>query len=283
MNDRALLGQPAWSPPVSNSPRFSVARITSTSFIASMVALSGCTVGLQTEGAAGFEQLAVEDLEVAILDAADRAAEHGFADDLSSIAPTPMHHGGHHGEEPGDTVDSDPQDKAADASADADADADVDEGDVDEGADNSSPDVPVDEEPEELTESWAAMDYTSLDEDAVLGLFADVMIVSDGTARAWGFGNFGGDTIDMQLEGRWADGPTGPSVTLSGTGDSRDGTAIRIEARDLALSAECSYAQGGTMDIVVGSSRTTLSFSSDCDPCMGLQVDGEDIGKVCMD
>jgi hypothetical protein len=299
---------PPGSLPVSKS-NFSVARITTSSFAVAMFALTGCSVGLQAEGAAEFDAIAADDMADAITDALDRQSGVAYADasslyapELSALdadrdetmapdpdqvveedpvekpveetAPEPVDESSDEpSDEPSDETSDEPSDETSDESSDETSDEPKDEDAQDE-------DDRVDEEPEEEEldqgepDTFTVISYGN-DHDA-MGLMAEIIFSADGSAQLYGSVDLGEGAMDLTASGSWESSEAG--AVMSTKGDSRNADII---ASGLVADESCSYLMGGTLAVRGDGAQILLSFSEGCDSCMGVTVGDEDLGKVC--
>jgi hypothetical protein len=301
MNPLARYGSPPpRSLPVSKS-NFSVARITTSSFAVAMFALTGCSVGLQAEGAAEFDAIAADDMADAITDALDRQSGIAYADASSLYAPELSALDADRDEtrdetmapDPDQFVEEDPVEEPVEETAPELADEPSDES-SDESSDE--PTEPVSEEPkdedaqdegdrvdeeseeEEMDQgepdTFAGISYGS-DHDA-MGLMAEIIFSADGSAQLYGSVDLGEGAMDLAASGSWENSEAGAVMFTSK--DSRDADVI---ASGLVTDESCSYLMGGTLAVRGDGAKIVLSFSEGCDSCMGVTVGKEELGKVC--
>jgi hypothetical protein len=55
-----------------------------------------------------------------------------------------------------------------------------------------------------------------------------------------------------------------------------------VFASGLVADESCGYLMGGTLAVRGDGAQILLSFSEDCDSCMGVTVGDEELGKVCL-
>jgi len=291
---------PPGSLPVSKS-NFSVARITTSSFAVAMFALTGCSVGLQAEGAAEFDAIAADDMADAITDALDRQSGVAYADASSLYAPELSALHAERDEtmapdpdqvveedpveepveetapEPGDESSDEPSDESSDEPSDEPGDEYSDEPKDEDAQDE---DDRVDEEPEEEEldqgepDTFTVISYGN-DHDA-MGLMAEIIFSADGSAQLYGSVDLGEGAIDLTASGSWESSEAG--AVMSTKRDSRNADII---ASGLVADESCSYLMGGTLAVRGDGAQILLSFSEGCDSCMGVTVGDEDLGKVC--
>ncbi len=279
---------------------FSVARITTSSFAVAMFALTGCSVGLQAEGAAEFDAIAADDMADAITDALDRQSGVAYADASSLYAPElsaldadrdetmapdpdqfveeapvekPVEETAPElADEPSDESSDEPSDESSDESSDEPSDESSDES-KDEGD-------RVDEEPEEEEidqgepDTFTVISYGS-DHDA-MGLMAEIIFSADGSAQLYGSVDLGEGAMDLTASGSWESSEAGAVMFTSK--DSRDADII---ASGLVADESCSYLMGGTLAVRGDGAQIRLSFSEGCDSCVDVTVGDEELGKVC--
>ena len=285
---------------------FSVARITTSSFAVAMFALTGCSVGLQAEGAAEFDAIAADDMADAITDALDRQSGVAYADASSLYAPELS------------ALDAD-RDETRDETMAPDADQFVEEDPVEEPVEETAPELAdepsgessdeasdeandeptepvsdepkdedaqdegdrVDEEPEEEEmdqgepDTFAGISYGS--DDDSMGLMAEIIFSADGSAQLYGSVDLGEGAIDLAASGSWESSEAG--AVMSTSSDTPDADVF---ASGLVADESCGYLMGGTLAVRGDGAKIVLSFSEDCDSCMGVIVGDEELGKVCL-
>ena len=300
------------------SPRFPVRRVTTTSFAVAILALSGCSVGLQAEGSSEFEQVDVASLEGVIAAAIERQADAGtsFADAVSgpshdidvsspdlSVEQEEAAEADVPNEEQAQTEPEQAEQEPAFPEEDPHAEEPADEpvADEPESEEPVAAEEPIEEEwqeagdegdevdsHEEEAESqapasrWASFSYAQ--EDSTVGsMFGDVRMDPDGSAHGFGWAGFGDSSAELEVDGAWEASDSGYVVSMFGTAVSDAGEEISMEGRGLGLSDSCPYIQGGSMTVTTDSGRATLEFMEGCSPCFVLSIGSETLGKVCAD
>jgi hypothetical protein len=276
---------------------FTVTRVTTTGLAVALMALTGCSLGLQTEGSADFEQIEASDLGAAVLEAiADQSADGpSFADAItgpSNTFDTPEADLNVEEEDvhpapdttiPETTIPNtqDPIDEEP-AAVDEVAEAPAEEPQLDEE------DLDADKDPTETAEeqttkgNWSTLTYAAQD-GAAVGMFTDIQMTEDGAAMVYGFATILGDSVELQLLGHWRPDGDRSVVSFAGSAQSDNGNELSINAEGLGLSPECPYAMGGTLAVRGADFSALISFSQECDPCFVLSIGADDVAKVCTD